>query len=183
MILLTPYSCSKMEKTKNDLAQKTKSKVYKASKIVWKKSIEKLFEHTTIIKPSKFEDIFRKNTDLEIKNQKGKEVEYVANFHQYFFKYTAEKDKLLQFLDNMKSTRPEISDQKHSTSDKQIIDDKLHFIKSKFPDIYRELAFFREFESKDGLEYYSVNKYPYSNIIIYDKMNNVIYHFVENYQN
>jgi len=182
MISLMFFSCSKMEKTKDNLVQKTKEKTSKISKKVWQRGVEKVFEYSTDVKPSKFEDVFGNHSDLGIKNQEGKQIEYIANFHQYFFRYTAEKDKILQFLNRLKTSHPEISDKKYSISNEQIIDEKLKFISIKFPNIYKKLVFFREFENKEGLEYYTIDRYPYSNIIIYDKKNDIIYHFVENYQ-
>ena len=60
--------------------------------------------------------------------------------------------------------------------------EKLNFVKSKFPEIYEQINFFTDFEKEKYLEYYQINKYPHSNILIFSKENGKIYHFVENYQ-
>lgn len=184
IILMILFSCSKskIEKVKDNLVQRTTNKINETGNNMRKNAVEKVFEYTTTIKSSRFEDIYGKNSSVKIKNQEGIQIEYIADFYQCFFRYTTKKEKLLIFLDNLDTTRPEISDKKHSASDIQIIDEKLAFLHSKFPDLYKKLGFFTEFYEKKNLQYYKINKYPYSNIIIYDKKNETIYHFVENYQ-
>lgn len=181
-VLLFFFSCSKIEEKKNVIIEKTKNKATETSIKVWKKGVDKLFEFSTTIKPAKFEDIYGKNTGIEIKNESGKQIEYIGNFYNCFFKYNANIEDVLKFLDNLETSHPEISDEKYKVSDKYLIDEKLSFLETKFPDIISQIVFFTEFDKKKNLEYYSINKYPYSNIIIYDKLTNTIYHFVENYQ-
>lgn len=57
---------------KNNSVKKIKNKTVEASKKVWKKGVEKMVETTTSINPTKFEDVYGKNTGIEIKNEIGK---------------------------------------------------------------------------------------------------------------
>ncbi len=182
IILIIIFSCSKVDEVKNNAVTKIKNKTTETSEKVWKKGVEKVFEFTTIIKPIKFEDIYGKNTGIETNNEVGKRIEFAGNFYQCFLKYNYNKEKILEFLDNLKTNHPEISDEKHSKTDKQMLEEKLKFLESKFPDIYEEISFFTAVKNNKNLEYYYINKYPNSNIIIYDKSDNLIYHFVENYR-
>ena len=181
-ILLVFFSCSKFEEKKNDLLQKSKNKLTNTSEKVWKKGVEKAFEYSTEISTTNFEDIYGKNSNISIKNQSGKRIEYIGNFYQCFLKYDADKNEILNFLNSLKTNHPEISDKKHSIIDNQLINEKLNFVKSKFPEIYEQINFFTYFEKEKYLEYYQINKYPHSNILIFSKENGKIYHFVENYQ-
>lgn len=182
LIILLFSSCSQKEKSKDNLTQKTKNKISEVYRDIQKEGRERIFEYSTTVQSSKIEDIYGNDIGFEIKNQEGKRIEYIANFQQSFFKYIAKKEELFKFLDELKTTHPEISDKKFSISDARIIDEKLKFINSKTPNIYKELQFFTEFYQKEELQYFKINKYPYSNIIICDKNNDTIYHFVENYQ-
>lgn len=182
IFILMFYSCSKVKETKDETIRKLKTKTTETSKKVWKKGVEKMFEYSTFTIDTKFEDIYGKDTGINIQNESGKQIEYVGGFYQCFFKYNSDKKSVLNFLDSLKTNKPEISDKEYLITDKQMINEKLNFIKSKFPEIYNQLSFFTEFEKKNDIEYYSINKYLHFNIIIYDKLNNQIYHFVENYK-
>lgn len=45
-----------------------------------------MVETTTSINPTKFEDVYGKNTGIEIKNEIGKRIELTGNFYQCFLK-------------------------------------------------------------------------------------------------
>ncbi|MCA4782564.1 hypothetical protein IF125_09830 [Empedobacter stercoris] len=83
---------------------------------------------------------------------------------------------------NLETTHLDISNKEILSTNNEMIVEKLNFIKIKFPEIYKQLVFFIDFDNKEELEYYSIGKYPYYNLIIYDKLNDYFYHFVENYQ-
>lgn len=181
LIFITFSSCSKIKSEKNILIHKTKNKISKTSDKVWKKSVEKTFEYSTTIENSKIENIYRSN-DFEIQNEEGKKIEYIGNFYQCFYTYNGNINKVLEFLDNLQTKHPEISSKEYSISDNKMINEKLKFIKSKFPKLFAQLNFFTEFENEKNLTFYHIDKYPNSNIIILNNVNGKIYHFIENYK-
>ncbi|MFC6268070.1 hypothetical protein [Frigoriflavimonas asaccharolytica] len=164
------------------MIQKLKNEASNAGTILWKKSVEKLFSSSTTVDSVKLENIFTEKITFTVKNEQGKRIEFLGGFYQCFIIYDAEKENVLEYLNNLKTYHPEISDESYTFTDQQMIEEKLNFIKSKFPDIYQELGFFTTFRDENTLEYYSINRYPYANILIFDKTNNKIYHFIENYQ-
>lgn len=181
VLILVFFSCDKIQHKEKELVRNAKDKVSETTKKVYKKSIDKIFEYSTQTKPANFDSIY-KSTGIKIENEKGLKIEYISDFYQYFLKYKGNKVEILNYLSHLKTEHAEISDTNYMETDDKGMTEKLDFIKSKFPDLYSELTFFTEFKNKSNLKYYTISKYPYSNIIIYDKINNNIYHFIENYK-
>ncbi|HAR72794.1 MAG TPA: hypothetical protein DCR77_05230 [Flavobacteriaceae bacterium] len=176
------FSCSKIDEVKDNTIQKVKNKASTTTEVVWKKSVDKLFQNTTAINSIKLGEVYDKGLIFEIKNQKGVKIDFLGGFYQCFFKYQSDKNDLFKFLNDLKTDKADISDNELMKTNEVTILEKINFIKSKFPEIYNKLDFFTEFNNIGELEYYQIAKYPHYNILIYDKSNNTFYHFVENYQ-
>ncbi|MFV0144192.1 hypothetical protein OBK02_02150 [Empedobacter falsenii] len=182
LLFLIVFSCSKIEEVKDKTVQKVKNKASTTTEVLWKKGVDILFQNTTSINTIRFENIYPQRVEFEIKNQEGLKIDFLGGFYQCFFKYKSDKNELFNFLNNLETTHPDISNKEILSTNNEMIVEKLNFIKIKFPEIYKQLVFFIDFENKEELEYYSIGKYPYYNLIIYDKLNDYFYHFVENYQ-
>ena len=176
------FSCSKIDEVKDNTIQKVKNKASTTTEVVWKKSVDKLFQNTTAINSIKLGEVYDKGLIFEIKNQKGVKIDFLGGFYQCFFKYQSDKNDLFKFLNDLKTDKADISDNELMKTNEVTILEKINFIKSKFPEIYNKLDFFTEFNNIGELEYYQIAKYPHYNILIYDKSKNTYYHFVENYQ-
>lgn len=182
LLMFWNFSCSKIDEVKDKTVQKVKSKASTTTEVVWKKGVDKLFQSTTSINSIRLENIYTQRIEFEIKNQEGLKIDFLGGFYQCFFKYQSDKNDLFKFLNNLETTHPDISDKVILSTNKEVIVEKLNFVKTKFPEIYNQLNFFTDFEIQEDLEYYSIGKYPHYNIIIYDKLNDNFYHFIENYQ-
>jgi hypothetical protein len=102
--LIVCFSCSKIKEKENYIIRKVKNEASITSTIVWKKGVEKM--------------------GFKVKNEQGKRVEFLGGFYQCFIIYDADKESVLEYLNNLKTSHPEISDVSYTITDQQIIEEK-----------------------------------------------------------
>ncbi|WP_373708039.1 hypothetical protein [Kaistella sp.] len=181
--LMAVTSCSKVEETINEQIEKTttsvKEKAQNAVKETLNETVSNSISSLTNAENAQFKEVFPQGEANMISEFKGKKFTFPNGSPAYVFKYKADKELLIPYLEQQVTTNEEKSDPVAKKVDGKIFIDKLSFIEKFLPANTIDMIFLEDLKNDKSIEYYKVKRFPNSSTIIYNPKTQQIFQFVE----
>jgi len=186
-VMLLPFlvlnSCSKLEETVTKTIEETTQKVTETAQNTVKETLNETVSSSinslTNSKDAKFEQIFPNGESSMITEFKGKQFSFPNGAPAYIFKYKANKELLIPFLEGQQTTNETKSDKTAQKIDGQSFLDKLSFIEKFIPANMIDMTFLEDIKNDKSIEYYKLKRFPNSSTLIYNPKTQQVFHFVE----
>lgn len=183
MPLLAITSCTKVEETINEQIEKTtaniKEKAQNAVKETVNKTVNSSINSLTNTEDAQFLEVFPLGEPVMISEFTGKKFTFPNGSLAYVFKYQADKELLIPYLEKQISSKEEKSDQVAKKVDAKIFIEKLSFIEKFLPVNTIDMNFLENLKNDRSVEYYRLKRFPNTSTIIYNPKTQQVYHFVE----
>ena len=114
-----------------------------------------------------------------ISDFKGKKFSFPNGSPAYVFKYKADKDLLIQYLEQQGTLDEEKSDKVAKKIDGKVFMDKLSFVEKFLPANTIDMSFLEDIKNDKSIEYYKLKRFPNSSTIIYNPKTQQVFQFVE----
>ena len=181
--LMAVTSCSKVEETINEQIEKTttsvKEKAQNAVKETLNETVSNSISSLTNAENAQFKEVFPQGEATMISEFKGKKFTFPNGSPAYVFKYKADKELLIPYLEQQATTNEEKSDPVAKKVDGKIFIDKLSFIEKFLPANTIDMSFLEDLKNDKSIEYYKVKRFPNSSTIIYNPKTKQVFQFVE----
>ena len=186
-IVLLPFlilnSCSKIEETINEQIEKTttsvKEKAQNAVKETLNETVSNSLNSLTNTENAQFSEVFPQGEATMISEFKGKKFTFPNGSPAYVFKYKADKELLIPYLEQQETTNEEKSDLVAKKVDGKTFIDKLSFIEEFLPANTMDMSFLEDLKNDENIEYYKLKRFPNSSTIIYNPKTQQIFQFIE----
>lgn len=186
-IVLLPFlilnSCSKIEETINEQIEKTttsvKEKAQNAVKETLNETVSNSLNSLTNAENAQFQEVFPNGEPTMIADFKGKKFSFPNGSPAYVFKYIADKDLLIPYLEQQPTLDEEKSDKVAQKIDGKTFIDKLSFVQKFLPANTIDMSFLDDIKNDKSIEYYKLKRFPNSSTIIYNPKTKQVYQFVE----
>ena len=176
-------SCTKVEETINEQIEKTttsvKEKAQNAVKETLNETVSNSINSLTNAENAQFKEIFPQGEATMISEFKGKKFTFPNGSPAYVFKYKADKELLIPYLEQQETINEEKSDLVAKKVDGKSFIDKLSFIEKFLPANTIDMSFLEYLKNDNSIEYYKVKRFPNSSTIIYNPKTQQVFQFVE----
>ena len=176
-------SCSEIEETINQQIEKTttsvKEQAQNAVKETLDDTISKSINSLTNAENAQFQEVFPKGEPTMISDFKGKKFSFPNGSPAYVFKYKADKDLLIPYLEQQETLDEEKSDKVAKKIDGKVFMDKLSFVEKFLPANTIDMSFLEDIKNDKSIEYYKLKRFPNSSTIIYNPKTQQVFQFVE----
>ena len=181
--LLAITSCSKVEETITEQIEKTttsvKEKAQNAVKETLNETVSNSINSMTNAEDAQFKEVFPQGDAAMISEFKGKKFTFPNGSPAYIFKYKADKELLIPYLEQQETTDEAKSDLVAKKVDGKTFIDKLNFIEKFLPANTIDMSFLEDLKSDKSIEYYKLKRFPNSSTIIYNPKTQQVFQFVE----
>ena len=181
--LLVFNSCSKIEETINEQIEKAttsvKEKAQNAVKEKVNETVSNSLNSLTNSENAQFAELFSTGEPLMLADFSGKKITFPNGSPAYVFKYKADKDLLISYLEQQPSLDEEKSDKAAKKIDGKTLVNKLSFVEKFLPANTIDMSFLEDIKNDKGIEYYKLKRFPNSSTIIYNPKTQQVFHFVE----
>ena len=181
--LLAITSCSKVEETITEQIEKTttsvKEKAQNAVKETLNETVSNSINSMTNAENAEFKEVFPQGDAAMISEFKGKKFTFPNGSPAYIFKYKADKELLIPYLEQQETTDEAKSDLVAKKVDGKTFIDKLNFIEKFLPANTIDMSFLEDLKNDKGIEYYKLKRFPNSSTIIYNPKTQQVFQFVE----
>ena len=181
--LMVLTSCTKVEETINEQIEKTtrsvKEKAQNAVKETLNETVSNSINSLTNAENAQFKEIFPQGEATMISEFKGKKFTFPNGSPAYVFKYKADKELLIPYLEQQETINEEKSDLVAKKVDGKSFIDKLNFIEKFLPANTIDISFLEDLKNDKSIEYYKVKRFPNSSTIIYNPKTKQVFQFVE----
>ena len=181
--LMVLTSCTKVEETINEQIEKTtrsvKEKAQNAVKETLNETVSNSINSLTNAENAQFKEVFPQGEATMITEFKGKKFTFPNGSPAYVFKYKADKELLIPYLEQQETTNEEKSDLLAKKVDGKSFIDKLNFIEKFLPANTIDMSFLEDLKTDKSIEYYKVKRFPNSSTIIYNPKTQQVFQFVE----
>ena len=181
--LMVLTSCTKVEETINEQIEKTatsvKEKAQNAVKETLNETVSNSINSLTNAENAPFKAVFPQGESTMITEFTGKKFTFPNGSPAYVFKYKADKELLIPYLEQQETTNEEKSDIVAKKVDGKSFIDKLSFIEKFLPANTIDMSFLEDLKNDKSIEYYKVKRFPNSSTIIYNPKTQQVFQFVE----
>lgn len=181
--LLALNSCSKIEETINEQIEKTttsvKEKAQTAVTETLNETVSNSINSLTNAENAQFKEVFPQGDPTMISDFIGKKFTFPNGSPAYVFKYKADKDLLIPYLENQETSNEEKSDTVAKKIDGKTFIDKLSFVEKFLPENTIDMSFLEDIKNDKSIEYYKLKRFPNSSTIIYNPKTEQVFQFVE----
>ena len=181
--LMVLTSCTKVEETINEQIEKTttsvKEKAQNAVKETLNETVSNSINSLTNAEDAQFKAVFPQGEATMISEFKGKKFTFPNGSPAYVFKYKADKELLIPYLEQQETINEEKSDLVAKKVDGKSFIDKLSFIEKFLPANTIDMSFLEDLKNDKSIEYYKVKRFPNSSTIIYNPKTQQVFQFVE----
>ncbi|MGC4128904.1 MAG: hypothetical protein QM564_04940 [Bergeyella sp.] len=183
IIAIALISCNKIEEKINETIDKTSETVKQKAKDKVKETIDSTISESinsvTNAENAVFTEVFPDEIPAFITEFKGKKVTLPNGSPVYVFKYKAEKDSLIFFLESQPASDESRSDKTARKIDGQSIIDKLSLVEKFIPQGTIDTSFLEEIKNDENIEFYRLKRIPNNSTVIYNPKNNQVFQFIE----
>ena len=176
-------SCSKIEETINQQIEKTTTSVKEQAQNAVKETLDDTISNSinslTNAEHAQFQEVFPKGEPTMISDFKGKKFSFPNGSPAYVFKYKADKDLLIPYLEQQETLDEEKSDKVAKKIDGKVFMDKLSFVEKFLPANTIDMSFLEDIKNDKSIEYYKLKRFPNSSTIIYNPKTQQVFQFVE----
>ena len=153
-------SCSEIEETINQQIEKTttsvKEQAQNAVKETFDDTISNSINSLTNAEHAQFQEVFPKGEPTMISDFKGKKFSFPNGSPAYVFKYKADKDLLIPYLEQQETLDEEKSDKVAKKIDGKVFMDKLSFVEKFLPANTIDMSFLEDIKNDKSIEYYKL---------------------------
>lgn len=176
-------SCSEIEETINQQIEKTTTSVKEQAQNAVKETLDDTISNSinslTNAENAQFQEVFPKGEPTMISDFKGKKFSFPNGSPAYVFKYKADKDLLIPYLEQQETLDEEKSDKVAKKIDGKVFMDKLSFVEKFLPANTIDMSFLEDIKNDKSIEYYKLKRFPNSSTIIYNPKTQQVFQFVE----
>ena len=176
-------SCSEIEETINQQIEKTTTSVKEQAQNAVKETLDDTISNSinslTNAEHAQFQEVFPKGEPTMISDFKGKKFSFPNGSPAYVFKYKADKDLLIPYLEQQETLDEEKSDKVAKKIDGKLFIDKLNFVEKFLPANTIDMSFLEDIKNDKSIEYYKLKRFPNSSTIIYNPKTQQVFQFVE----
>lgn len=176
-------SCSEIEETINQQIEKTTTSVKEQAQNAVKETLDDTISNSinslTNAEYAQFQEVFPKGEPTMISDFKGKKFSFPNGSPAYVFKYKADKDLLIPYLEQQETLDEEKSDKVAKKIDGKVFMDKLSFVEKFLPANTIDMSFLEDIKNDKSIEYYKLKRFPNSSTIIYNPKTQQVFQFVE----
>ena len=176
-------SCSKIEETINQQIEKTTTSVKEQAQNAVKETLDGTISNSinslTNAENAQFQEVFPNGEPSMISDFKGKKFSFPNGSPAYVFKYKADKDLLIPYLEQQETLDEEKSDKVAKKIDGKLFIDKLNFVEKFLPANTIDMSFLEDIKNDKSIEYYKLKRFPNSSTIIYNPKTQQVFQFVE----
>lgn len=182
-IAFVAISCNKIsekiDQTVQETTQTVQQKAQTAVEERVRKTVSESIKSLTNSQDVQFNEVFPNSEKGMISVERGKKFVFPNGKKGYIFKYKADKEALIPFLENQATTNEAQSDQKARQIDGQNIIDKISFIEKFLPENTIDPGILEDIKNNNGIEYYKLKRFPNTSTIIYNTKNKMVLQYVE----
>ena len=176
-------SCSENEETINQQIEKTTTSVKEQAQNAVKETLDDTISNSinslTNAEHAQFQEVFPNGEPSMISDFKGKKFSFPNGSPAYVFKYKADKDLLIPYLEQQETLDEEKSDKVAKKIDGKLFIDKLSFVEKFLPANTIDMSFLEDIKNDKSIEYYKLKRFPNSSTIIYNPKTQQVFQFVE----
>ncbi len=176
-------SCTKVEEKINEKITRTtdhmKETAQNAVKETLKETLNNSISSLTNAENAEFTEVFPTGEPTMISDFKGKKFTFPNGSPAYLFKYKADKERLLPFLESQDTSNEAKSDKTARKIDGQNFIDKLSYVEKFIPENTIDMSFLQDIKNDKNIEYYKLARLPNKSTIIYNPKNQQVFQFVE----
>ena len=176
-------SCSEIEETINQQIEKTTTSVKEQAQNAVKETLDGTISNSinslTNAENAQFQEVFPNGEPSMISDFKGKKFSFPNGSPAYVFKYKADKDLLIPYLEQQETLDEEKSDKVAKKIDGKVFMDKLSFVEKFLPANTIDMSFLEDIKNDKSIEYYKLKRFPNSSTIIYNPKTQQVFQFVE----
>ena len=176
-------SCSEIEETINQQIEKTTTSVKEQAQNAVKETLDDTISNSinslTNAEHAQFQEVFPKGEPTMISDFKGKKFSFPNGSPAYVFKYKADKDLLIPYLEQQETLDEEKSDKVAKKIDGKVFMDKLSFVEKFLPANTIDMSFLEDIKNDKSIEYYKLKRFPNNSTIIYNPKTQQVFQFVE----
>jgi hypothetical protein len=180
---LSLLSCNKIsdkiDQTVQETTETVKQKTQAAVEERVKKTVNESIKSLTNSQDVKFNEVFPNSGKGIISGENGKKFVFPNGTEGYIFKYKADKEALIPFLESQPTTDETRSDKKARKVDGQNIVDKISFIEKFLPENTIDKGILDDIKNDEGIEYYKLKRFPNNSTIIYNSKDKTVLQYVE----
>ncbi len=177
------HSCTKIEEKITQTIEKTsesvKEKAQNTVKETLKETVSNSLSSLTNAEDAQFKEVFPSGEPTMISDFKGKKISFPNGSPAYVFKYKADRDSIISFLEQQETLNEEKSDQVAKKVDGKSLMDKLSFVQKFIPENTIDLSFLDDIKNDKSIEYYKLKRFPNKSTIIYNPKTQQVFQFVE----
>ncbi len=176
-------SCNKIEEKINETIDKTSESIKQKAEAAVKETIDSTISESinsvANAENAMFNDVFPGSDASIMTDFKGKKVKFPGGSSAYIFKYKADKDVLLPFLESQPAIDENRSDKKAREIDGQNIIDKISLAEKFLPEGTIDTSFLEDIKNNQSIEFYRLKRIPNNSTIIYNPKDQQVFQFVE----
>ncbi|MBW8362102.1 MAG: hypothetical protein K0M56_07960 [Kaistella sp.] len=172
-------SCSKMEeKISEVVTQTTETAKQKAQETV-NETISNSINSIAKTENAAFDEVFPNGDATMVTEFTGKKLQFPNGSPAYFFKYKADPEVLIPFLESQATAQEEKSDKTAQKISGENIIEKISFVEKFLPESMLGTGFLQDLKTDKTMEYYQLRRFPNKSTIIVSPKNSMVYQFVE----
>lgn len=183
ILAITLISCNKIEEKFNETIDKTTESVKQKAKDAVKETLDSTISESinsvTNAENAMFTEVFPNADPALMTEFKGKKVKFPNGSPAYVFKYKADKNQLITFLESQSVSDESRSDKTARKIDGQSIIDKISLAEKFLPEGTIDTSFLQEIKNDKNIEFYRLKRIPNNSTIIYNPKDNQVFQFVE----
>lgn len=172
-------SCNKIEETINEQIDKTTTTVKEKAQNAVKETLSNSINSVTNAEDAQFQEVFPNGEPTMISDFKGKKFTFPNGSPAFLFRYKADRDLLIPYLEQQETSDEMKSDKVAKKMDGKTFLDKLSFIEKFLPPNMIDMTFLEDLKNDKSIEYYKLKRFPNNSTIIYSPKTQQIYQFVE----
>lgn len=186
IIVLLPLlvvSCTKIEEKITEKIEQTTQQVKEQAQNTVKETLNETVSNSlnslTNAENAQFQEVFPNGEPTMISDFKGKKFSFPNGSPAYVFKYKADKELLIPYLEQQETLNEAKSDKVAKKVDGKVFIDKLSFVEKFLPANTIDMSFLDDIRNDKSIEYYKLKRFPNSSTIIYNPKTQQVFQFVE----
>lgn len=172
-------SCQKIKEEVEQFSVETQQKVKDKTNTLVDEKVADIIKSVNIAEDVSFSDIFVGEGMKSLDSVKGKKIKLPNQSTAVVFKYKADKESLLHFLETQPTEDESQADKKAKKVDGSSLISKIKMAKMFLPQNLQENPILKNLETDKTLEFYRLNRLPMKSTFIYNPKDSTFLHLVE----
>lgn len=178
-VAVAMISCQKIKEEVEKISVETQQKVKDKTNELVDEKVADIIKSVNLSEDVTFSDIFVGDGMKSLDSVKGKKIKLPNQSTAVVFKYKADKESLLQFLETQPAEDEAQADKKAKKVDGSSLISKIKMAKMFLPQNLQENPILKNLETDKTLEFYRLNRLPMKSTFIYNPKDSTFFHLVE----